>query len=439
MRIAVVTVGGLPDPEQNGGTLVLWSIVRHLVAVGHDVHVVAVLGEEPADGDAELDRRVRNVVASGAHVALLRSGAARLFETMESNLAARVRRAVSPSDEELFPHLRDAAALRGQVEALAPDVLLAYHWDAVAASRGLRGVVPRFAAVVDLPHLSALYRWQATPGRLSKRGLERLVWLQARLRRMPRLLVALLNECEASADFAAQHAAWLQKRGADRCEYLRTPIEDRASEHPVAARAGSRAGERPRLLLIGHLRGISTLEGLDLFARGVLPRLEQALGPNGLEVRLVGDHEPPPHLRAALSRPNVRFVGHVERAADEFEAADALIVPTPIRLGARVRILTAFSHACPVVAHEANALGIPELVHGDNVLLGATAADLGGAAVRLLEDESLRRTLALRGRETYERFFAPAVAAAALEERLRAIAADREHLPRTAGRSQVVG
>jgi O-antigen biosynthesis protein len=153
----------------------------------------------------------------------------------------------------------------------------------------------------------------------------------------------------------------------------------------------------------------------------------------------VGDHEPPPHLRDALSRPNVRFVGHVERAADEFQAADALLVPTPIRLGARVRILTAFSHGCPVVAHDANALGIPELVDGDNVLLGTTAAELADAAVRLLADESLRRTLARRGRETYERFFAPPVAAAAIEERLRAIAAPGEHVASTTGRSQVVG
>src|SRR5262249_40476629 len=153
--------------------------------------------------------------------------------------------------------------------------------------------------------------------------------------------------------------------------YLRTPVPDPFAE-------GGNIGERalpgpPRILLLGHLKGIATLEGLDLFATGVLPRLEQRLGAGGFEAPLVGGHETPAALPAARARPSVTFHGHAENAGDEFQAATALVVPTPIGLGTRVRILTAFSYGCPVVAHESNALGIPELADGYNVLLADDA------------------------------------------------------------------
>ena len=125
------------------------------------------------------------------------------------------------------------------------------------------------------------------------------------------------------------------------------------------------------------------------------------------------------------------FHGHTENAGEEFLAATALVVPTPIGLGTRVRILTAFSYGCPVVAHGANALGIPELAHGDNVLLGNSADELADGIVRITGDLALRRRLEDGGRATFERSFAPGVAAERLVELLGSISAGRAR-PRAA-------
>jgi Glycosyl transferases group 1 len=298
--------------------------------------------------------------------------------------------------------------------------VLAYHWDAVAATRTVRP--PRLGAAVDFPQLAAWYRWRATPFRPSRTGASRLLWLQARLRRLPPLLVQLMNECEASANFAAHHAAWLKDNGAPECTYYRTPIEDRPGE---SWRSRRRRGERPRLLLIGHLRGTSTIEGLEVFARGVLPRLERALGADGFEVRIVGAYEPPAHLRAPLARPSVRFLGHLTQVDDEFLTADALLVPTSIRLGTRVRILTAWSFGCPVVAHVANADGIPELANEVNALLACDPAGLAEGVLRVVREPQLGEGLAEEGRRLYEACFAPAVAAEALLVQLERLAAAR--------------
>ena len=422
MRVAVVSAGAVPNPAQSGSALTVWTVVSHLLGSGHEVTAVVLRDETHDDPGAALDERVEALRALGADVRVVRSRADEVVASLAGDARSRLRRHWRPPDEELIPQLADADATAQAIEEAGADVVYAYHWEAVAATRGLRGRIPRFATVVDLPHLSAWYRWRSTPGRLSRSGASRLLWLQARMRRLPPLLVQLLNECESSANFAAHHAGQLRAKGARGCEYLATPVEDRPGEGWREGRRRAGPGPVPRLLLIGHLRGASTLDGLQLFAEDVLPQLVRELGEDGLEVRIAGGYEPPPHLARALLRPCVRFLGHLEQPDEEFLAADALVVPTSIRLGTRVRILSAWSFGCPVVAHDANASGIPELEHGVNGLLGSDAEGLAAGVLRLAREDGLRARLEEEGRAVYERVFAPPVAAEAILTRLEQLA-----------------
>ena len=212
----------------------------------------------------------------------------------------------------------------------------------------------------------------------------------------------LLNECAARGAFAAHHAKWLRDRGAAGCLYLHTPVPDPG---PVE-RAEP---EPPRILLVGHFKGVVTLEGLELFARHVLPALERELGAEGFEVRIAGGYAPPPELARLLDRPSVRLLGHVEEAGPEFRRAHVMLVPNSIPLGIRVRIVTAFSYGTCVVTHNANRQGIPELEHDMNALVGGSPAELVRETLRALGDGQLRRRIGMCGREAYDRDFRPDV------------------------------
>jgi glycosyltransferase involved in cell wall biosynthesis len=333
-----------------------------------------------------------------------------------------VRRAWRPLDAELNPHLVDAPAITRAVEELDADAAFVYHYDMVAASRGLR--IPRFAAVGDPPHLSALYRFRELLP--SPRALRGAVRLQSQLRHQPRLAVRDLRACEASGAFAAHHAEWLRRHGVDDCRYLHTPVPDPGL--PYAAGGGT--AERPTILLVGHMKGVVTLEGLRLFATGILPRLEQELGPEGFEVRIAGGYDPPPVLARLLDRPSVRLLGHVEGADDEFRSAHVLLVPNSITLGVRVRIVTGFSLGSCIVTHRANTYGIPELEHGGNALVADSAAGLASEVLRALRDGQLRRELGAGARATYERHFAPAVAVDEIAVTLERLTAARQPVGR---------
>jgi glycosyltransferase involved in cell wall biosynthesis len=410
VKVAVVAAV-VPNPDSGGGAITTWSVAKHLVDAGHEVTVLTL--HDPVFDDAAgrtLEQRLDQVRSLGADAVPVESRSRTAPRRRIAAVALRAR------DDELLPHLLDASSVRDIVRGLSPDVAFAYGWDAVAATRGLRGDVRRLGCVVDLAHLPELYRFRRDPKPLSRATLGRALLLQAMLRRLPRLQVELLNECEASADFAKHHAEWLRRRGATRTQYLRTPIWDK----PGPGWRTRRADGQGRILLIGHLRGTSTQDGLDFFLEDVLPRLESRL--DRFEIRLAGGFEPPPDLARRLRDAPITLLGHLPDPDEEFHTADCIVVPTTIPLGARVRIVTALSFGCPLIVHRSNAYGIAELEHERNSLIGGDAESLAGAIVRALREPELRARLSENGRATYERCFSLPVAGRAIEDVLVSIA-----------------
>jgi glycosyltransferase involved in cell wall biosynthesis len=414
----------LPNAESgSGASITLALIASALRDRGHDVSLCPLVYPEYVTPDGAGHERQLEIARSlGYEVEPVLSEAWRQ-RPVDRSVPARLRRAWRPEPDQLYPQLRDAPHVREAVARLGPDAVFVYGFSALAASAEV--ALPRFAATSDPPDESlrgrTLRRWRERPRpvRIAREAIS----LQAALRAYPRIGAGLLRDCEAVGAFGRHHAESLRRAGIA-CGYYRTPIADPGPPPAEPANA------RPRLLLIGHLRGTATLDGLRVF-RAMLPHLEDALGRDGFEARIVGGYDPPPQLGDLLEHPAVRLAGFVDDVDAEFRRADVLLVPVSIRLGVRVRVLTGFSHGSCIVTHDANAYGIPELAHERNALLGSTPQELAAGVVRALADAELRTRLRAGARETYERFFTPVVAGTALGETLERIRSAR---PREAAR-----
>ena len=376
-----------------------WSATQALLRAGHDVVVYALHGLHTSPSASQVEQQVGELEKTGARVRIVTAGDGPTRPPNES----RWRATFWPGIEQYYPACLLGAGLREFLEADHPDVAFAYHFEALAALRGAS--VPVFGAVGDPSHLPGWYAWQAVTPSWSKAYLSRTWSTLVSRAHLPRYMRALLAPCRGTGAFAAHHAAWFRRVGVRGCQYLRTPVVDDVGADCEGQRARLQRSGKTRVLLIGHLKGTATLSGMYLFAREVLPRLEAELGVDNLEVRVVGGYEPPADLRALLDRPSVRLVGQVEPATGEFLSCDILLVPTPIRLGIRVRILTGFATGSCIVAHSANSLGIPELIDGKNALLGSTGPQLAAAVLRASTDSALRAQLRREARRTYEQYF----------------------------------
>jgi glycosyltransferase involved in cell wall biosynthesis len=410
MHVGVV-VAGVPNPGHGGGSLTAWSFVCSLLDAGHRVTTFPLIGAEP---EPRLDDRIRELERIGSTALLVHAPPARQ--------PTRYEGLVAPSDELLFPSLAQAPRVRAAVEEAGIDAGLVYTTEAVAATTQL--TVPMLGLLSDPPGLSRSIRrryeplpWGPDPRRTLVRLRER-----AYLRAVDDRLLTLLRRFPSVGMFGAHHVAWAREHGVA-AWYARSPIVDLAGPDWERRRAETRRPERPRILMIGHLRGISTISGLTLFAKSVLPTLSSELGRNGFDVHVVGGYDPPRSLAELFRHPGVVQRGQIEPPDDEFLAADVLLVPTPIRTGPRSRIITGMSFGSCVVAHDANSLGIPELRDGQNALLAADGAGMARAVLRALADPDLRLRLGREARSLYEATFRPDVAGARIVDELERVAA----------------
>lgn len=433
-HLAMVT-HGLPHPSSNGGMITCWGTLAGMREAGHRVTVVALAYPNDPFNTAERRALVTDLGAGLVVVPAAPPGG--------SSAPGQVRRAGAwvwrpgwPGLATVFPTVRLAPRLGELLGRIGPDALFAYHWDSLAAVHGL-GVAPRMAGVGDPWHLPNLRRWQQARAEPTRRYVAWSLRTLAEWWRVPRLMVTLLRACDASGCFQAEAAAWLRSRGAEGCAYLRSPVADTPGSAWQERRRAWLRGDRLRILLgPSNVNATSTSAGLRLFAREVLPRLEAALGPDRFEVHVVGEGRLEPDLAALLARPSVRLRGRVEPADDELVACDIQLVPTPFVLGIRVRILIGFSFGCCVVAHRCEAANIPEMVDGENALLADDGAGLAAAVVRAVREPGLRERLGAAARKTYERYFSPEAAAAAIVGELERLA-ERRGRPRVGVASEV--
>jgi glycosyltransferase involved in cell wall biosynthesis len=199
------------------------------------------------------------------------------------------------------------------------------------------------------------------------------------------------------ADFivnsAAHHAQWHREHHGRPTLYVPNPVERLFDQRPAHTPV-----HPPRFLLLGGLQGIATSTGLAWFGKHVYPHIESAIDQGVLEVHLAG--------RLALRRTvgameRVVRRGYIEDLAAEMSRTTAMLVPTPINLGFRTRVLDSFRHGVTVVAHTANALGMPELADGRNALLASDGASFAEAMLRLAHDPAEAQRL---GEAAFEQF-----------------------------------
>lgn len=372
VNIGLVTHPYIPHPTGYGVAVTLWATIDVLELLGHRVTVIHIAGRnEPAAFAALANRGITTSVIPWDGGGPQPFGTASVLPVVQRILAQQ-------SPFAAFPRL---------------DMLYAYG--PYAAAPVALMTIPKVATVVDLDHLVPWYRRmfdlrQPLSPVMAACSIDTMV-------KRSEALVTMLRPFDQMFDHAAHHAGWLQKQGLA-CDYLPMPVADTPDV--------SRATRTRDVLMLGHYRGVATLSGLYFFAEQVLPWL-----PDSIAVRICGADEMPPELERAFTHyPQVSIMGYVEDIAGELDRAGVVLVPTPIPLGLRTRIVEAFAHRTPVVAHVANRDGMPELMNKENCLLATDGRELAEQIMSALSLATGRR-LGEAGRAIYESHFSiPAVA-----------------------------
>ena len=217
-------------------------------------------------------------------------------------------------------------------------------------------------------------------------------------------MLELLKDCEATGASASHHAKWFHDNGVKGCRYLPNMVPDWGGDDWEQKREQNGQNDKLKILLMGHVLATANLSALYFLADEICPVLGERFNEE-IEIHICGGGVIPDDLMARLQYPFVIRRGWVDDIIAELASSDVFLVPTPIPLGVRVRIAYAWSLGSCVIAHQVNELGLPEMVHDHNALLGNNGRQVAEQIIRAFEDSDLRRRLRLEARNTYETQF----------------------------------
>jgi glycosyltransferase involved in cell wall biosynthesis len=326
-----------------------------------------------------------------------------------SGFADKLRKVAFPTFEDFWPNeWRTRSEVLDVLKGLQPDCVLPFAFDAVLYTHGYREA-PRVAFQAEGPHINTYVNWKYDPQ--VPRGATLPYWSYSAQTLLAancqeRLYEALSRNLTIAAFAGPHYVEWARKRGLSNAVFITTPVPDPVGSKWRELRASMPRNGRCKILMIGHLHSTSNKSGLPLFFEEILPALERKWGADRFEIHIVGRSEGmPARFDRWRNHPALRFRGPVFPADQEFLSADVLLVPIPAKTGSRVRILNGFTYGCAIVAHSANALGIPELKDGENILMANSGSAIADQVIRLAEDAELRAALGANGRATYERYY----------------------------------
>jgi glycosyltransferase involved in cell wall biosynthesis len=372
-RVLLVAASSiLPAPTHSGNAVVRWGLVKGLAACG-----VAV-GFYSASPYSSEKNKVRGT-------------------DIETTLNADGFWFDRPGPEVTSDSV---AALDEAITQFRPDVVLTYGVESLLLVRSTCYSGPVGLMSVDLEFLPKLYKTlhflrfgDAARKRATLLALPQTVRSVAAKRRA---VMRGYPRADFIINHAAHHAAWHRLKHGKNTLYVPNPVEARYESLPPKNFAVP-----PRFLLLGGLAGAATQPGLSWFATRVYPKIEGDILAGRLEIHLAGRSE----LRTPIIQRMSHVVqrGYIEDLDEEMSRVTAMLVPTPIKLGFRTRILEAYRYGVAVISHSANKAGMPELEHNQNVLLASNGRQFADAILRLAKHKEDAVRLGCRGFEEFKR------------------------------------
>jgi len=331
------------------------------------------------------------------------------------SLRPRLTRWLAPQEADFYPEARHRSAANAAAMVFRPDMVF-IPW----SERGT-------ALFADLPVKKFAYYGNPDP----KAGLARaefarehggsfLAYARERiaLGRLEHAHLGIMRRFDYLGDVAANDAAYYRDHGHPNAFYVRNLWIDRFGRHWLEPRQRERTDPFVIVGNLGQLGATANTHGLEILGRDVLPELRHAMGSRRFEIHVFGAGTPHPAVAGLLRTSEFRLRGFVDDIDGELMAAPVFLClnnASRFKVG-HTRYLHAWSLGGCIVAHRDAALSMPEMVSGENCLLGDSAAEIAGMVALVARDAALRKRLGEAGYATFrEKFTARPVVAQILD------------------------
>lgn len=167
----------------------------------------------------------------------------------------------------------------------------------------------------------------------------------------------------------------------------------------------------PSFLIFGTLNALGSKSGISFLTSMIYPNLLKIWGINKFQILICGMNTLPDWAEKKIRKiPEFKFLGYVDDLEELINSCHAVIVPIPVPVGNRSRILTALSQSSIVIAHKNTSKGNPELVSNKNCFLSEDPEQFVYYMKKTYYEQKTLLSLKKNAYKTYSENFNPNVA-----------------------------
>lgn len=398
--IVFIASGRLPYPTGNGVSVLWFGLIQCLEYLGLEVSIVAY-NINYANNVEEYEKHKHYLSNKyGSKFLVIEGKPLHKIDYFKSLL----RHVIKADEKVLISNVKDfedaEKALFLLVKEINPRFIVASDWAGIILAKSLQGKVKIIVSLVDMfDQFINLRKKQVNNLPLKNRLIEYANLLA--YRNVRAVQEALLKVPNVILEHAFHHAVDLKKKGYTNTYYIPHPIQITKEK----SKRNFEVNNTVSILIAGSLKGAASKLGFEFFLDKLLPEIDARLSDfkYPIHFRIIGHGNLPDYLRERLSgHPLVQLIGFVENISQEYAKADIMLVCIPVEHGFRTRIAESFGYGLCVVAHEANAKGMPEIENEENALISTDAQQLATYILEAANDENLRSRIGRRAKVTFK-------------------------------------
>jgi len=315
----------------------------------------------------------------------------------------RIQRLLSPSLGDWYPQCRLSEKIGRRVEDWAADVILV-PWSEWLTHACSDLNVDKFAYYGNpdpkAARVQLSIKYRLSGGSKFKHVIERL-WVSI----FERLHLAALKKYKYLGNVALNDAKYYEINGHTNAFYIQSIW---AFPH-VNTRRPNEAERGPFRIVgsIGKVNGTANTLGLEYLRTFLMPELDMVMKGMEYEVHIFGAGVPNRLIESLKRHPKILWRGFVTDIDQELLDSDVFLCvnnATEFKVQ-HTRYLHAWSLGIPVVAHVDAALSMPELIHGENCLLGHDQSEIAKHLYYLHKNPQMRKIIGDQGKNSFARDF----------------------------------
>ncbi len=390
MKILMINQGAFPFQGSNGCSVQIFSIISSFLENKHEIYLINF---NTIFDNFDKELAINQLKGKGVKIIFIDNI---IEEKRKKSIIKKIKYYLKPNINQFYNGVFHIEKIDNLINEIKPDFIYGYTMNAIMSYDYEKHLIPFSFSNIDIDSMVYLYRHKYREKTTFVKYIKSILKVY-QTKKLDNLLFEKIKFSKCCFEHAYHHMLWLKNKGLENVFYF--PVNVVENNFEIKKKNKDNV---LKIGMLGNVNGIATLAGLVDFFDNYLNNIEKQFFFANIEINIIGGG----NLREKIAKKiinynNIKRHGYFKELKDIYYLNDIILVPTPINLGFRTRIVEAFSFGSCVITHKANSDAMPEFINNFNGFVYTNPYELNEIINKLINDKDLMKTIGINARQTY--------------------------------------